>query len=63
MKCCGKHNSKGEWLGLALSGHALDTGQFGFGMYFIGWVTVGMGWLLASGVLGLACRIDKGLGF
>ena len=22
-------------------------------MYFMGWVTVGMGWLLASGVLGL----------
>lgn len=31
-------------------------------MYFMGWVTVGMGWLLASGVLGLACRIGKGLG-
>ena len=31
-------------------------------MYFMGWVTVGMGWLLASGVLGLACGIGKGLG-
>ena len=31
-------------------------------MYFMGWVTVGMEWLLASGVLGLACRIGKGLG-
>jgi hypothetical protein len=29
----------------------------------MGWVTVGMGWLLASGVLGLACMIVKGLGF
>jgi len=46
-----------------VNAHALDTGQFGFGMYFMGWVTVGMGWLLASGVLGLACMIVKGLGF
>ena len=42
--------------------HAL-TLAVGFGVYYMGWGTVGMGWLLASGVLGLACRIGKRLGF